>query len=258
MSFDFEVVSDIGTTRETNQDSVCIHSADTLVGEVIFGAVCDGMGGLTNGEFASQSMIQKLEQWFYTELPILISEGIEQNKLKSSLENILVQQNEVLIHIGNAKESPMGTTISAILILPGRYFGIHVGDSRIYEIKKRQILQVTNDHSRVMQEVRLGIITPTQAQRDERKNELLQCIGVRGKIVPEFFEGVVKQDTTFVLCSDGFVHKICNKDIWKNLRPNKTRKTGVLSRKLKQLVEINKARLETDNITALAIRVTGK
>ena len=81
----------------------------------------------------------------------------------------------------------MGTTVSLLLMLPGRYFGIHVGDSRIYKIGKRTMEQITNDHSRVMQEVRMGIITPTEAERDTRKNQLLQCIGARGNIQTEFF-----------------------------------------------------------------------
>ena len=53
----------------------------------------------------------------------------------------------------------MGTTVSLLLMLPGRYFGIHVGDSRIYKIGKRTMEQITNDHSRVMQEVRMGTVS---------------------------------------------------------------------------------------------------
>ena len=109
-------------------------------------------------------------------------------------------------------------------MLPGRYFGIHVGDSRIYKIGKRTMEQITNDHSRVMQEVRMGIITPTEAERDTRKNQLLQCIGARGSIQTEFFSGNIDLAETFLLCSDGFVHKLQEKRCGENFGRIKQRK----------------------------------
>lgn len=255
MEFHYGLVTDVGTTRKVNQDSACIHFADTLVGEIIFAVVCDGMGGLSEGEYASNTMVQALEQWYENQLDALIKEGIELNKLRTTLEQVLKEHNEYLIQCGNEKNSPMGTTVSALLILQGRYFGIHVGDSRVYKVGRSKIKQITNDHSRVMQEVRLGIITPTEAERDSRKNQLLQCIGARGEIMPEFFEGNYDEKTTFLLCSDGFVHKISNKEIWKMLRPSKVKTEEKLNDNIKYLVEENKKRNETDNITALAIRV---
>ncbi len=255
MEFHVGMVSDVGTTRKVNQDSVCVHSAETLVGKIVFGVICDGMGGLSDGEYASQSMIQSLETWYETELPALLSKGLEINCLRESLEVVLERHNDYLIQYGNDNATQLGTTVSALLILPGRYFGIHVGDSRVYEIKKREIQQITNDHSRVMDEVRRGIITPTEAERDTRKNQLLQCIGARGRIQPEFFEGNIEDETTFVLCSDGFVHKITMKEIWKKLRPNKNRSDEKLQGNLSYLVGENMKRQETDNITSLAIRI---
>lgn len=255
MRFQCGVVSDVGTTRKINQDSVCIHSADTIIGKILFAVVCDGMGGLSDGEYASKSMIESLEEWYQNRLPAHLASGLERDLLHTELAEILNEHNKYLIEYGNDRETQLGTTVSALLILPGRYFGIHVGDSRIYAIEKKRILQLTNDHSRVMQEVRLGILTPTEAERDTRKNQLLQCIGARGGISPEFFEGDVTEETTFLLCSDGFIHKISKKEMWKSLRPNRLRNDGQIEKRLLELVEENKRRMETDNITAMAVRV---
>ena len=52
MEFQCGVVSDVGTTRKVNQDSACIHIQDSIVGNVGLAVVCDGMGGLSHGEFA--------------------------------------------------------------------------------------------------------------------------------------------------------------------------------------------------------------
>ena len=255
MEFQCGVVSDVGTTRKVNQDSACIHIQNSIVGNVGLAVVCDGMGGLSHGEFASQSMIEKIEKWYDSEFKELLVQGVEINQLREQLDELLVEHNKYLIEYGNDMGASMGTTVSLLLMLPGRYFGIHVGDSRIYKIGKRTMEQITNDHSRVMQEVRMGIITPTEAERDTRKNQLLQCIGARGSIHTEFFSGNIDLAETFLICSDGFVHKLQEKEMWRKLRPNKAKKDEIIQKNLLELVEENKKREETDNITAIAIRV---
>lgn len=165
---------------------------------------------------------------------------MEVNQLREQLDELLVEHNKYLIEYGNDMGASMGTTVSLLLMLPGRYFGIHVGDSRIYKIDKRTMEQITNDHSRVMQEVRMGIITPTEAERDTRKNQLLQCIGARGSIQTEFFSGNIDLAETFLLCSDGFVHKLQEKEMWRKLRPNKAKKDEIIQKNLLELVEENK------------------
>ena len=240
MEFQCGVVSDVGTTRKVNQDSACIHIQDSIIGNVGFAVVCDGMGGLSHGEFASQSMIEKIEKWYDSEFKELLVQGVEVNQLREQLDKLLVEHNKYLIEYGNDMGASMGTTVSLLLMLPGRYFGIHVGDSRIYKIGKRTMEQITNDHSRVMQEVRMGIITPTEAERDTRKNQLLQCIGARGSIQTEFFSGNIDLAETFLLCSDGFVHKLQEKEMWRKLRPNKAKKDEIIQKNLLELVEENK------------------
>ena len=255
MEFQCGVVSDVGTTRKVNQDSAGIHIQDSIVGNVGLAVVCDGMGGLSHGEFASQSMIEKIEKWYDSEFKELLVQGVEVNQLREQLDELLVEHNKYLIEYGNDMGASMGTTVSLLLMLPGRYFGIHVGDSRIYKIGKRTMEQITNDHSRVMQEVRMGIITPTEAERDTRKNQLLQCIGARGSFQTEFLSGNIDLAETFLLCSDGFVHKLQEKEMWRKLRPNKAKKDEIIQKNLLELVEENKKREETDNITAIAVRV---
>ena len=82
MEFQCGVVSDVGTTRKVNQDSACIHIQDSIVGNVGLAVVCDGMGGLSYGEFASQSMIEKIEKWYDSEFKELLVQGVEVNQLR--------------------------------------------------------------------------------------------------------------------------------------------------------------------------------
>ena len=61
--------TDIGISKETNQDSILIKHASTDVGEVVMAVVCDGMGGLAKGELASATVIRSFDRWFHEVLP---------------------------------------------------------------------------------------------------------------------------------------------------------------------------------------------
>ena len=56
--------TDVGIKKKTNQDSYMIKEAQTKMGRIFFGVLCDGMGGLSNGELASATVIRAMEQWF--------------------------------------------------------------------------------------------------------------------------------------------------------------------------------------------------
>ena len=97
MEFQCGVVSDVGTTRKVNQDSACIHIQNSIIGNVGLAVVCDGMGGLSHGEFASQSMIEKIEKWYDSEFKELLVQGVEVNQLREQLDELLVEHNKYLI-----------------------------------------------------------------------------------------------------------------------------------------------------------------
>ena len=61
--------TDAGTTKTVNQDSLTVKVANTIYGEVAFAVICDGMGGLQQGEVASSAVVRAYEQWFLRDLP---------------------------------------------------------------------------------------------------------------------------------------------------------------------------------------------
>ena len=63
--------TDVGIKKKTNEDSYMIKEAQTRMGRIFFGVLCDGMGGLSNGELASATVIRAMEQWFETFLNYL-------------------------------------------------------------------------------------------------------------------------------------------------------------------------------------------
>ena len=73
MFFKIAAHSDVGIVKETNQDSVLVKVAQTNHGRVCLCVVCDGMGGLSNGELASATVIREFEHWFEKQLPPMLS-----------------------------------------------------------------------------------------------------------------------------------------------------------------------------------------
>ena len=130
----------------------------------------------------------------------------------------------------------------------------HVGDSRAYHLEN-QLIQLTEDHTFVAREVQKGRMTPEQAVHDSRRNVLLQCIGVNEFFEMQFLEGNIRQGEAILLCSDGFRHMITPDEIYENLKPDGMHNESDIRSKLQKLVQLNKQRQETDNISAVYIKL---
>lgn len=255
MAFLMAAHTDIGR-KAVNQDAFCIRTADTCLGEIAMAVLCDGMGGADDGDKASEDTIAAFTEWFERELPSLLADAFSAEVLEQSWKNLIASQNIRLIQYGKENSQKLGTTASAILISKKNSWLVHIGDSRIYQLDRKQITQMTTDHSLVAEEVRQGILTPVQAKTDPRRNQLTQCVGVRGDVQPEFRSFPSGKKTAFLLCSDGFVHENEERDIWKLLNPKKAGNEEGMKEKLISLTEHAKAAGESDNITTVFIQIT--
>ena len=142
-----------------------------------------------------------------------------------------------------------------IVFEDGKYLIGHVGDSRAYKISNSEISILTKDQTIVANEVRLGKLTPEEAARDPRRNVLLQCVGASRIVEPEYVGGTVELGACYMLCSDGFRHEISAAEIQNAFAPIANRDAAQMQTNIIRLIELNKSRGETDNITALLIKV---
>ncbi len=252
---DFLVMADtdIGNTRKTNQDSVSVIVADTSIGPVALGIMCDGMGGLAKGEMASATVVNAMINWFKNDFPKLIDSGIDDGLIRTEWTNIIKNQNELIKAFGVQNKINLGTTISAILLTQQRYYIVNVGDSRIYEIIDN-VRQITEDQTVVARELKYGRITAEQAKDDPRNSVLLQCVGASQEVNPDFFFGATVENATYMLCSDGFRHFITDDEIYQNFAPQALLDANTMGANIRNLIELNKSRMEKDNITAALIR----
>ena len=245
--------TDIGVKRKSNQDSLALVKAQTNFGEVLLAAVCDGMGGYSMGELTSKYCIQTLVAWYKKRFPEILYREKNQmeNRIHDELFSLIRQMNMDLVLYGRKHHENLGSTLTCLIFADGRYYCVHVGDSRAYEIG-RMIRQITDDQSMVAEEVRKGILTEEEARTDRRKNLLTHSIGITMDIKPLFYSGTMVKNTLYLLCSDGFWHLVREGDIRRYLDPSSIEDNTMLRMHLNYLTQQMMDRGEKDNITVVS------
>lgn len=193
--------TDVGRKRAANEDNM--GNAITMNGLV--SVVCDGMGGHVGGATASKiavnTIIDNLNTNYYDDPRIAIGESID-------------IANRAILSEANAHPelSGMGSTCVLLIVRNGKVYIGHVGDSRIYLIRSKKIVQLTKDHSYVQMLVDRGEITKEEAERHPRKNEITNALGI-----PNMTPATVADDAIipeagdcFLLCSDGLSGMVPN------------------------------------------------
>lgn len=255
MNFVTATCTDIGIKKKTNQDSMLIQQAQTPYGNVLFAAVCDGMGGLSKGEVASATAVEGLRDWFQRVFPGIMDAQINEDVLFASLRDRIQDVADVIGDYGTKIGVDLGTTIVTLLIVNGKFYVANVGDSRVYRIAY-MVEQITHDQTVVQREIDLGHITPEEAEVDPRRSVLLQCCGASSEVVPDFYVGELSGCENFLLCCDGFRHVISNEEMFEGLNPQVACEKEQMTVNLQYFVDVNKYRQETDNISAILIHVT--
>lgn len=253
MNFITAVHTDIGIRKSTNQDSALVMEAETDIGNVLLTVICDGMGGLAKGEVASSAVIQEFSQWFENQLPEILSIGDPTDRIFSSWEKISFACNDKIAQYGKRQGVSMGTTLAAMLIANGKYFIINIGDSRVYALSD-QVYLLTKDQTFVQREIDMGRMTYEEAMHSPQRNVLLQCIGASNFIEPDFYTGAVSPNQVFMICSDGFRHLISDAEIYDNMNPYVLTDEKTMFDRCVYLTELNKSRMERDNITVLLVK----
>ena len=251
-------VTDLGIKRKSNQDSIVVLQADIEeYGDCVFAVLCDGMGGLAQGEQASAAVVTGFENWFLNRMNYVIKNKLDSKIIENELYSVIEQQNTEIKKYGDEKKISLGTTIALLLLINGSYTILNIGDSRIYGIRGNKINQLTEDHTLVAKELKNGTLTKEEARTDRRKHILLQCVGAgEDRLYPYFDHGFYEKGDYFLLCSDGFYNKVKEDEVLTIL--TKARNESELREQLNKIIRLDKERNEKDNITAIGIKVVEK
>ncbi len=256
LQFISEMHSDIGTCRQVNQDACCVRMMKIGRHSLILAAVCDGVGGLQEGDYASKSTIQALNHWFdYTISRNVHGKEPEQlmEYLQGEIEQCIQKQNRMIWEYAQEKGIKTGTTLTVLIILNQRYITAQIGDSRAYRIG-RELCQLTEDQSVVAREIKAGRLSRSEAKHDKRRNIILQCIGMSEGLQIVYKGGYVEGEDVFFLCSDGFVHELEDHEIKELLKPELLVDQSSIKKCLINAVSLVKVRGERDNITVVLIK----
>lgn len=254
MNFIVTANTDIGIRKATNQDSLTVKVVNTPQGRMAFAVLCDGMGGLAKGEVASATVIRAFEQWLHNELPLMCNAPIEDSTIRAQWTRIVTEQNEKIKQYGARQGVRLGTTVVALLLTQTRYYCLNIGDSRAYEFTEQSFSQLTQDQTFVAREVALGNMTEEEAHTDSRRSVLLQCVGASEDVYPDFFFGDVSDNAVYMMCSDGFRHEITPDEIYAKFAPQVLLDDETMNRHSVELIELNKQRMENDNISVVLVR----
>lgn len=253
MKYIGSAVTDIGISKKTNQDSVCIKVANTENhGQAAMIVLCDGMGGLDKGELASATVIRAFVNWFEQDLQGHLNH-ISWKTFSAEWERMIKELNYKIGQYGKQIDVSLGTTVTAMLIIDGKYLIAHVGDSRAYEITD-SIRQLTEDQTFIAREIKKGNMTPEEAEKDPRRNMLLQCVGASRNVIPQILQGKVKSDSVFMFCSDGFRHVLSNEEIYEKFSPSNAVNIQTMEQSSRYLIDLVKSRQEKDNITVALLK----
>lgn len=254
--FIYSYVTTEGTVKKVNQDALMIKSARFKGNDILFAAVCDGIGGLNCGEDASSYVIQSASDWFEKDFSAMLRQGKSVLDIRAELDELLHKVNDV-INRECSRGREMGTTFTSMLIdcCHDSMIAAHAGDTRLYKIYNDRLEVVTSDHSVVAEEVRRGIISEEEARFDKRQNQITNCIGAgeTGRMY-DFIIQTPEKECVYMLCSDGFRKMVSADEIRQSLAPDANPDADSLKRSLDHLLDLNMKRMENDNITAVAVR----
>jgi protein phosphatase len=232
--------TDTGIVRSGNEDNYLMLSDRGVF------IVADGMGGHAAGEVASEMAVRIISK----ELGSL--RGLTDEQAGERMRTAIINANNAIFErtLTEHDKRGMGTTTTAMILLPKRFLIGQVGDSRAYLLRNGDFLQVTKDHSYVQEQVDLGLLTPEQARVHPYSNVITRCIGANNDVVPDIYFGQLRAGDVILLASDGLTGMLEDPQLVTILSSE-----GGPQQWVDRMVSEANRRGGLDNITAIVIRI---
>lgn len=193
----------VGRMRENNEDSLCV---DLELGLFM---VADGMGGHASGEVASRMAVELIRDAYGSS--VREAEGLQQDpqdvlsmEARDLLRSIQLANRAIFqLSEQDPRYRGMGTTLAGIAGQDDHLLQFHVGDSRIYRLRAGRLEQVTEDHSLVVQQIKMGLITEEEARTSRARNVITRAMGVKWDVEVDLCVQPWEEGDLYMLCSDG-------------------------------------------------------
>lgn len=230
--------------RDYQQDQLALwlhpHTRQCLLA-----VVADGMGGRSGGRKASDQVLMTAKQLFDRFLP--------NNDSPTAFLNRLAQEAHMVIRMTavSAEQEPHSTLAAFMLTPDSACHWIHVGDSRIYHFKQRELAHRTTDHSYVQSLVDKGELSEEQARNHPKSNVLTGCLGSKANPpITLHTIAALQVGDTLMACSDGVWHYFSDQELGQILTEYTAKEA------CEQLIEVARERSNGfgDNLSVVVVK----
>jgi serine/threonine protein phosphatase PrpC len=239
--------SDIGCLRKNNEDSLGYwepEEDEKFARKGRLAIVADGMGGYEGGQEASRLAVDTMIGTYRN--------FAGDDPQQALIEGLQAAHEEIRRYaMAHPALRGMGTTCTAAAIVNDALYFVHVGDTRLYLIRDRQIMQVTRDHSYVGRLVESGMISREEAETHPQRNILTAALGTNPELImdsPGHPEPLRAEDV-LVICSDGLWGLMHDREILAAVENQSAENAG------RDLIALARERGGPDNITVNILRL---
>lgn len=248
----FAFKTDKGPVRPANEDRVLVvapgsnpdgYDLDTC--GYMF-AVADGVGGHQAGDLASRMACEGLVGYFNRPT------SRDASAILREVESLFQEINRAVFQksVSANEFFGMGTTLSTLVLVNKTALIIHVGDSRVYRLRKGHLERLSDDHTEVQALIDRGELKPEEAASHPRGHYLTECMGL-DHILEQLFSRIeaVEDDDIFLLSSDGLTDVVKDTEIEEILL-----NTTSCHEACEALLQTAFDRGTTDNVTVIVVR----
>ena len=197
----------MGRVRRMNQDRFGVAE------DLGLAVVCDGMGGPAGGEIASSVAVETFLAVMRQEISNCRGShnGLSRRALcrATAAANRAVRAKAAF----DTRFRGMGTTLVGARLDGRELTVVNVGDSRAYLLRGGAARQLTTDHSYVREQVRLGLMSETEASHSPLQSVITRAVGTEEDVQPDFFVEMVEPGDQVLLCSDGLTRHVGEREL---------------------------------------------
>lgn len=200
----FSGATDIGRKRSLNEDSIYLPT------DIRVAIVADGMGGHASGEVASRVAVETIVGHFRNTIdeqtitwPYKIERDIRSDVSRMTTAVMLANLEIYEMAQRDPDHKRMGTTAVAIYFLDDTVIAGHVGDSRVYRLRSRELSQLTEDHSLINDYIKMKRVTAEEAENWPHKNVIVRALGMKENVQVDIITEKPRVGDCYLLCSDG-------------------------------------------------------
>lgn len=212
-----------------------------------YAILADGMGGYNAGEIASGIAVAVMVDVLDEQLATDDAEPVQLLAHAARLANAEVFRSAQ----SRTDYRGMGTTLVAAVFHSSRLVVAHVGDSRLYRLRRHALVRLTIDHSVVQEQINAGMLDELGASVSPERHLLTRALGVETEVEVDVREHGVQPGDIYLLCSDGLTDMLSDAEIAALL----LQQGQTLDAACERLVELANERGGLDNISVLLVGV---